>query len=112
LRSFIESSEQLSLFVQDQLGKEFAILGHKINQRITLRELDDLYGRALTAHTFDGDPVWCLTRKRKRGQQTLRKSELDLLPNELYLRETLLARQDSSDPEPPSIASGLGNVEI
>ena len=110
LRSVMNSQEQLSLFVFDHLGKQFAILGHKIKQRITLEELGVIYDKVPSTFTFDGDPVWQLTRKKKRGQQKLHRSELSFLPDELYLRDTLLAERDSPEEEPATLASGLGNV--
>lgn len=68
------------------------MLGQKIRQRVTLAELDEVFDRAASAHTFEGDVVWQLTRK-KRKQGLLKRSELAMLPNELYLRESLLASQ-------------------
>lgn len=92
LEAVIHLDQQLSLFVIDQLGREFAVLGQKIRQRVTMAELDEAFDRATSAYTFEGDIVWQLTRK-KRKQGLLKRSELAMLPNELYLRENLLAPQ-------------------
>jgi hypothetical protein len=110
LRSVISSNEQMSLFVLDQLGKEFTVLGHKIKQRITLEELDHTYDRTESGFTFEGDPVWHLTRKKKRGQQRLDRADVSLLPNELYIRDSLINDAFQTGDEFPSLASGLGNV--
>jgi len=110
LRSVVISQEQMSLFLLDQLGKEFAILGQKIKQRITFDELDEIYDKAESGYTFEGDPVWHLTRRKKKVQQKLRRSELSFLPDEIYIRDTLLAGKDPEAGEPPALASELGNV--
>jgi len=56
---------------------------------VDLKELDEIYDRTDGAYTFEGDMVWRLTRKvGKQGK--LRRADLALLPNELYLRESLL----------------------
>ena len=110
LRSVVHLHDQLSLFVLDQLGKEFAALGHKIRQRLTFKDLDQQYNKAESGHTFEGEPVWHLIRKKKRGQQKLRSSELGNLPDELFLRDALLADGDSNE-DPPRLGSLLGDTE-
>jgi hypothetical protein len=111
LRSVLHSQEQLNLFVIDQLGKEFAALGHKIKQRLTLAELDELFDRSESGYTFEGDPVWRLVRKKSKGQQRLRRAELNNLPSELFLRDTLLNTEGTMmDIELPRLGSALGST--
>lgn len=90
LRALISHNQQLSLFVLDQLAKEFEILKQKIRQRVTMAELDEIFDRNESTHTFEGEVVWLLTRKKER-QGRLRRADLSVLPNELYVRESLLA---------------------
>jgi len=94
LNSVIREEAQLSLFVMDQLGTDFAVLANKIKQRITLTDLLRSYKKIETSHTFDGDPVWHLKKKRQK-QGTLRPSAESLLPEELWVRDSLLAESSS-----------------
>jgi hypothetical protein len=98
LRALVHHNQQLSLFVLDQLGKEFSILRDKIRQRVTMDELDDLFDRSESTHTFEGELVWLLTRKREK-QGKLRRADLSVLPDELYVRESLLADPADGAPE-------------
>jgi hypothetical protein len=90
LRAVVHHNRQLSLFVLDQLGREFEALKQKIRHRVTLSELDEAFDRAESTHTFEGEVVWLLTRKKAR-QGRLRRADLGILPSELYVRESLLA---------------------
>ncbi|HEX4007982.1 MAG TPA: NACHT domain-containing protein [Acidobacteriaceae bacterium] len=92
LRAIMQHDQQLSLFVRDQLGKEFFALGQKIRQRVTLKELDSEFDRAKESYTFEGEVVWRLTRK-VRKQARLGRADLSILPSEIFLRENLLAAQ-------------------
>jgi hypothetical protein len=96
LRALINHDQQLSLFVLDQLGREFEILSRKIRQRVTMAELDGVFDRNESTHTFEGEVVWQLTRKKER-QGRLRRADLSVLPDELYVREGLLADPDRVD---------------
>jgi hypothetical protein len=93
LRALIHSNEQRSLFVMDRLGEEFAQLARNIKQRVSLAEVEAIFEKIETTHTFDGDPVWLLRRKKKKGQSKLRQADLSILPNELWMRESLLVPQ-------------------
>jgi len=90
LGSWIHSEDQMSLFVMDQLGDDFSALAIKIKQRVELNDLLHSYAKKETAHAFDGDPIWKLKRKG-RGQQRLRSSAESVLPEELWVRGSLLA---------------------
>jgi hypothetical protein len=90
LRAIMQHDEQLSLFVRDQLGKEFSALGQKIRQRVTIKELDSEFDRAKESFTFEGDVVWRLTRKARKLSR-LGRADLSILPSEIFLRESLLA---------------------
>jgi type IV secretory pathway ATPase VirB11/archaellum biosynthesis ATPase len=98
LRSVLTSGEQLSLFVMDQLGAEFSKLAQKIRQRVTLEELEEVFDKVETAYTFEGETVRLLRRKKKL-QPRLRRADISILPDELYLRESLLARQSPIESE-------------
>jgi hypothetical protein len=89
LRAVIHSTEQRSLFVMDRLGEEFEQLAKNIKQRVSLEELDEFFDQVETTHTFEGDPVWQLKRKRK-AQAKLRRADLAVLPTELWVRKSLL----------------------
>jgi hypothetical protein len=90
LRAIVHHDQQLSLFVLDQLGREFSILRQKIRQRITMSELDDVFDRTESTHTFEGEVIWQLARKGTK-QGRLGRADLGVLPRELYVRDSLLA---------------------
>jgi NACHT domain len=90
LRAVLHSEElQQSLFVMDSLANEFTQLAQKIKDRVSLTELDELFDRVETTHTFEGDAVWRLQRK-KQAHARLRRADLSSLPNELWVRGSLL----------------------
>jgi hypothetical protein len=60
-----------------------------IKQRVSLEELNEFFDKVETTHTFEGDPVWQLKRKRK-AQAKLRRADLAVLPTELWVRQSLL----------------------
>jgi hypothetical protein len=108
LRAVTKSEQQLSLFVLDQLGRDFTLLGEKISRRVALSELDGLFDRVGKVHTFEGDIIWRLSKRKKR-QPTLRRADLSILPDEIYVRESLLAsqrRQPEEQVNPASIQEG------
>jgi hypothetical protein len=74
----------------DRLGGDFSALALKIRQRVKLGDLLHSYTKEETAHAFDGDPIWKL-RLSARGQQKLRSSAESILPDELWVRQSLLA---------------------
>ena len=92
LRALISHDQQLSLFVLDQLGREFDTLRDKIRQRVTMAELDEAFERSESTHTFEGEVVWQLTRKKER-QGRLRRADLSILPDQIFVRASLLAHQ-------------------
>ncbi len=105
LNAVIHTEDQLSLFVMDQLGDDFAVLAANIKQRVTLASLSHDYNEVETSQTFDGDPVWHLKRKKRR-QEKLRTSAETLLPDELWVRKSLLA--ESASAIAADVASGVG----
>jgi len=104
LRAVIHSTQQLSLFVLDQLGREFEALAHKIRQRVTFAELDDIFDRVESTYTFEGETVWHLTRKKTK-QGKLRRADLSILPDELFLRGSLLEAESSPHAPPMAVTS-------
>jgi hypothetical protein len=111
VRAIMESGEQLDLFVLDELGKEFGELASRIRNRVDLKELDEIYDRADGAYTFEGDMVWRLSRKGSK-QGRLRRADFALLPNELYLRESLLQVKAAAETEAvTATTSGISNVQ-
>ena len=106
LSACVREEDQLSLFVMDQLGEDFGSLASKIKQRVSFEELEFAFETVETAHTFDGDPVLKLTRKRKL-QGTLRSSAEGLLPNDVWVRESLLAKPMTGFLAEPTSANGL-----
>jgi hypothetical protein len=105
LRAVLQSDVQMSLFIRDSLSSEFAQLADSIKKRVSLTELDEIFDRVQTTHTFEGDAVWRLERK-KRVQSKLRKADLSTLPAELWVRESLLGPSSYSTDCDVSAVSG------
>jgi hypothetical protein len=97
LSSLFQLTDQLSLFVMDQLGEQFEYLADRIRQRVPLEKLDHTHERISTTHTFEGEPVLRMKRKSNR-QQVLRTSAESLLPDEIWIRESLLEPRQAEEP--------------
>ena len=94
----------------DQLAKEFNALGERIKRRVPMDELDQAFDRAGRVHTFEGEVVWLL--KRKKGLSSrLRRADLSILPDELYLRENLLAPVPDESPQNERPADPAGSPD-
>lgn len=98
-----DATNQLSLFVLDQLKGEFSTLGALIKDRVSADDLLQLYmiaGRSagFTGHpTLDGEEILVLGRKGgSHAAGTHRKAQLSLrrLPDEIWIRSSLLADGD------------------
>jgi hypothetical protein len=95
LSALLTNSEQMSLFVLDQLGDQFDYLAKRIRQRVPVHRLNNSHMRISSTHTFDGEPVLRMERKRHK-QDMLRTSAESLLPDDLWVRESLLAPDEPS----------------
>jgi hypothetical protein len=98
LQAFQSQSKQLSLFVYDQLASEFSALGGMIKDRVPISELLDTYQVVSKPEGLDGQRLFLLERRtlQPAGTKRHRSRLYDALPDELWVRESLLQR--SSEP--------------
>ena len=92
-----KSSIQLSLFIYDQLASEFSALAVMIRERVPMAELLGAYRVAGTSAGLDGDEIMILARKNdfKVSQGNRMQVQLARLPNEMWVRGSLLLPEDT-----------------
>jgi hypothetical protein len=93
-----KSSNQLSLFIYDQLASEFSALGVMIRERVPMAELLAVYRIAGTSAGLDGDEIMVLARKPnlKLTLENRMQAQLAQLANEIWVRSSLLAPDDDA----------------